>query len=57
MLETDRAKSPPGVLGQLMAKGAEHAYKTVLIDETMSSDIELAISFLPIDGKADMGGD
>ncbi|QPD05696.1 MAG: hypothetical protein Nkreftii_003470 [Candidatus Nitrospira kreftii] len=56
MLETDRAKSPPGVLGQLMAKGAEHAYKTVLIDETMSSDIELAISFLPIDGKADMGG-
>ena len=56
MLETDRAKSPPGVLGQLMAKGAEHAYKTLLIDETMSSDIELSVSFLPIDGKADMGG-
>ncbi|MGE0472001.1 MAG: hypothetical protein AB7L09_26230 [Nitrospira sp.] len=56
MLETDRAKSPPGVLGQLMAKGAEHAYKTLLINGTKSSDIELAISFLPIDGKADMGG-
>ncbi|MGE0643590.1 MAG: hypothetical protein AB7P24_07970 [Nitrospira sp.] len=27
----DRAKSPSRVLGQLMAKGAEHAYKTVLI--------------------------
>jgi hypothetical protein len=56
MLETDRAKSPPGVLGQLMAKGAEHAYKTLLIDGTKSSDIELEISFLPIEGKADMGG-
>ncbi len=56
VLETDRAKSPPHVLGQLTAKGAEHAYKTVLIDNTESSDIELAVSFLPIDGKADMGG-
>jgi hypothetical protein len=56
MLETDRAKSPPGVLGQLMAKGAEHAYKTLLINGTKSSDVELAISFLPIEGKADMGG-
>ena len=56
MLETDRAKSPPGVLGQLMAKGPEHAYKTLLIDGTKSSDIELEISFLPIEGKADMGG-
>lgn len=56
VLETDRAKSPSRVLGQLMAKGAEHAYKMVLIDETTSSDIALAVSFQPIDGKADMGG-
>ena len=28
----------------------------MLIDKTKSSDIELAVSFLPIDGKADMGG-
>lgn len=56
VLDTDRAKSPPRVLGQMMGKGAEHAYKTVFIDGTRSSDIELEVSFLPIAGKADMGG-
>jgi 3-keto-disaccharide hydrolase len=56
VLQTDRAKSPPHVLGQLMGKGAEHAYKTVLINGTSASDIDLQVSFLPIDGKADMGG-
>ncbi len=56
VLQTDQAKSPSRVLGQLMAKGAEHAYKNLLIDGTTSSDIELEVSFLPIDGKADMGG-
>ena len=56
VLNTDQAKSPPGVLGQLMGKGAEHAYKTVLINGTRASDIELQVSFLPIEGKADMGG-
>lgn len=56
VLDTDRAKSPPRVLGQLMGKGAEHAYKTVFIDGTQSSDLELEVSFLPIGGKADMGG-
>ncbi|MBH0191719.1 MAG: hypothetical protein HP492_08170 [Nitrospira sp.] len=56
VLDTDRAKSPPRVLGQLMGKGAEHAYKMVLIDGIKASDIELEVSFLPIEGKADMGG-
>jgi len=56
VLETDRAKSPPRVLGQLMGKGAEHAYKTVFINGIRASDLELEVSFLPIDGKADMGG-
>lgn len=56
VIQTDRAKSPSRVLGQLMAKGAEHAYKTVLINGTTASDLELSVSFLPIDGKADMGG-
>ena len=56
VLDTDRAKSPPRVLGQLMGKGAEHAYKTVLINGTTASSLELSVSFLPIDGKADMGG-
>lgn len=56
VVQTDRAKSPPQVLGQLMGKGAEHAYKVVLINETRSSDLDLQVAFLPIDGKADMGG-
>ena len=56
VLDTARAKSPPRVLGQTMGKGAEHAYKTVFINGTQSSDIEFHVSFLPIGGKADMGG-
>ncbi len=56
VLETDRAPSPPHVLAQLMGKGAEHAYKTVLIDGITVSDLDLQVSLLPIDGKADMGG-
>lgn len=39
-----------------MRKGAEHAYKMVLINGTDSSDIDFQVSLLAIDGKADMGG-
>jgi len=56
VLATDRAKSPPHVFAQMMAKGAEHAYKVVLIKEVMASDLNLEVSFLPIQGQADMGG-
>ena len=56
VLGTDRAPSPPHVLAQLMGKGAEHAYKTVLINGVKASDLDLQVSFLPIEGKADMGG-
>lgn len=56
VLEIDRAGSPSRVLGQLMGKGAEHAYKTVLIDGIKASDLDLQVSFLPIEGKGDMGG-
>lgn len=56
VIKTDRAKSSPRVLGQLMGKGAEHVYKTVLINGTRASDLKLQVSFLPIEGKADMGG-
>jgi hypothetical protein len=56
VLQTDRAKSPPHVLGQLLGKGAEHAYKTVFINGITASNLELSVSFLPIEGKADMGG-
>jgi hypothetical protein len=56
VLATDRAKSSPYVLAQLMAKGAEHAYKVVLLKEVIASDLNLEVSFLPIKGQADMGG-
>jgi len=56
VLATDRAKSPPHVFAQVMAKGAEHAYKVVLLKEIIASDLNLAVSFLPIQGQADMGG-
>lgn len=56
VLATDRAKSPPHVLAQLMGKGAEHAYKVALIKEVIASDLNLEVSFLPIQGRADMGG-
>lgn len=56
VLETDRAHSPSRVLGQLMGKGAEHAYKTMFLNHSNAADLELHVSFLPIDGKADMGG-
>jgi hypothetical protein len=56
VLATERAKSPPYVLAQLMAKGAEHAYKVVLSKDVIASDLNLEVSFLPIQGNADMGG-
>ena len=56
VLATDRAKSPPHVFAQVMGKGAEHAYKVVLIKDAIASDLNLAVSFLPIQGRADMGG-
>jgi hypothetical protein len=56
VLATDRAKSPSHVLAQVMAKGAEHAYKVALIKEVIAADLNLEVSFLPIQGQADMGG-
>src|SRR5207249_6577688 len=48
--------SPPQVLGQLQGKGAEHAYKVLLFTGTVGADVDMQVSFLPIEGKADMGG-
>ncbi|HSE58953.1 MAG TPA: hypothetical protein VLA99_09655 [Nitrospiraceae bacterium] len=56
VVATDRAKSPPHVLGQLQGKGAEHAYKVVLVAGTEAADLDLSVSFLAMEGKADMGG-
>src|SRR3989449_11620455 len=56
VLQTDRAKSSPQVWARLMGKGFEHACRVVLINGIMASDVDLQVSFLPIEGKADMGG-
>jgi hypothetical protein len=56
VLETREAISAPHVLAQLSDKGAEHAYKMVLIDGTESSNIEVSVSFRAVGGKGDMGG-
>jgi hypothetical protein len=56
ILETGMANHGKHVLGQLMGKGAEHAYKIVLIQGTTATNLDLRVSFLPISGKADMGG-
>jgi hypothetical protein len=53
---TDKATSPPHVLAQLQGKGAEHAYKLVLVEGTESENVGLSVKLLPINGKADMGG-
>jgi hypothetical protein len=56
VLQTEMARSGNHVLAQLMGKGAEHAYKVVLIQGTRATDLDVRVSFLPISGKADMGG-
>jgi len=56
ILQTAAANNGTHMLGQLMGKGAEHAYKVVLIQGTTATDLESQVSFLPISGKADMGG-
>jgi hypothetical protein len=56
ILNSPRANSAPHVLAQLMGKGAEHAYKIVLINGTTSSDLDLEVALLPVEGKGDMGG-
>ena len=56
VIETPKALSPPNVFAQLREKGAEHHYNVVVIEETNTADLDLSVSFLPISGKADMGG-
>ncbi|MGQ0809821.1 MAG: hypothetical protein ACT4OO_01165 [Nitrospiraceae bacterium] len=56
VIATPQALSPPNVLAQLRNKGAEHNYNVLLIEETDATNLDLSVSFLPISGKADMGG-
>ena len=56
VIKAPQALSPPQVFAQLRDKGAEHNYNMVLVDDTHATDLDLSVSFLPISGKADMGG-
>lgn len=56
VVQNTDAPTPPNVIGQVLGKGAEHAYKVVLINGTKSSYLDLQVSLLPVEGKADMGG-
>jgi hypothetical protein len=56
VVNTPKALSPPNVLAQLRNKGAEHNYNLVLLNNTNGADVDVSVSFLPISGKADMGG-
>jgi hypothetical protein len=56
VIKSPTAISPPQVLAQLRDKGAEHNYNLILVEDTNATDMDLSVSFLPISGKADMGG-
>ena len=56
IMQTELAKNGKHVLAQLMGKGAEHAYKVVLVQGTTATNLDARVSFLRISGKADMGG-
>ena len=54
VITTPKALSPPNVFAQLREKGAD--YNVVLIEDTTTTDLDLSVAFLPISGRADMGG-
>lgn len=56
VIPSAKAVTPPHILAQLRDKGAEHNYNIVLVEGTEAADLDLSVSFLPISGKADMGG-
>ena len=56
VIEARKAQRSTQVLAQLMNKGAEHAYKVVLVKDTQAADLDLEVSFLAGGGKGDMGG-
>jgi hypothetical protein len=56
VITTPKALSPPQVLAQLRDKNAEHNYNMLLVDNVQAANLDLVVSFLPISGRADMGG-
>src|SRR4029078_6834191 len=53
-MSTPKALSPQKVFAQIREKGA--GYNVVLIEDAQAANLDLSVSFLPISGKADMGG-
>jgi len=56
VLQALEAPSPPHVLAQLKNRGFEQDYHVVLVEGSPVTDFDLHVSFLPVAGKADMGG-
>jgi len=56
IMELKEAPSLPHVFAQRMNTGAEHAYKTVFVEDVTGADLDLQVSFLAVGGKGDMGG-
>jgi hypothetical protein len=52
VLATDQTKSSQHVLAQSMSKGAEHAYNVALIKAVIADNLNLKVSFLPVQGQA-----
>ncbi len=56
VLQALEAPSPPHVLAQLKNHAFELDYNVILIQGTTAAEFDLSVSFLPVVGKADMGG-
>lgn len=55
VFHSERARSSMQVLAQVQSKGADHAYKMLLINGTEAADLDMEVAFLPISGKAELG--
>jgi hypothetical protein len=56
VLQTLEVPSPPHVLAQLKNRGFEQDYHVILVEGTITTDLDLSVSLLPVAGKGDMGG-
>src|SRR5207249_11164043 len=56
VVQASNAPSPPHVLGQLMGKGAEHAYKVLLFKGTVGADVERRCLSFRLRDKPAWGG-
>lgn len=55
VFHSERARSSMQVLAQVQSKGADHAYKMLLINGTEAADLDMEVAFLPVGGRAELG--